>query len=106
METNSENETVVERPVQPPSKDLRKKRKRRSDVPVYNSPYKSLQPPQAINQTRVEVGHSEAEEMPCETTYTMMIPKLPLSALDVPGPLQELSIPAIRRNKRLVHHCK
>jgi hypothetical protein len=33
-------------------------------------------------------------------------PKLPLSALDVPGPAGELSIPALRRTKRLVHHCK
>ena len=71
-------------------------------------------PPRSGNQSTsvetkdptIELNEEPTEDQEISAEDPYIIPKLPLSALDVPGPAGELSIPALRQTKRLVHHCK
>lgn len=62
-------------------------------------------PPQTSTPV-IELDRELPEDREQVAADPYIIPKLPLSALDVPSPAGEMSISALRQTKRLVHHCE
>jgi hypothetical protein len=79
-------------------------RKKKGGGDPRETPYQSA--PSRNDIPAIELDQESPEDEKQLKGDAYIIPKLPLSALDVPGPAGELSIPALRQTKRLVHHCK